>query len=350
MKRVLLIGAGHAHLVVLRALAAKPLYGARITLVSPRAKQAYSGMLPGVVAGHYRREEAEIDVAALAERAYVEFDQGQVERLDAGGRRALLKDGRSLAYDIVSLNIGSLVDTSMPGSERALPLKPYDAFLERLPLADRVAIAGAGAAGAELAMALRYRGARVTLYSEKAALSAALAQRSVARMRRMGVDYRPGMPVTSIESGAGSGPLLIAGRSRQEFDLVLLTTGAVAPPWLHGCGVATDKRGFVLVSSTLQSITHPEVFALGDCATLSEAPHPKSGVYAVRHGETLAANLGRLLGGAPLEPYLPQQKALLLLTCGARYAIAERGAWTAQGRWVWWWKNRIDRRWVASFG
>ena len=52
MKRVLLIGAGHAHLVVLRSLAQKPLYGARITLVSPFARQVYSGMLPGILAGH----------------------------------------------------------------------------------------------------------------------------------------------------------------------------------------------------------------------------------------------------------------------------------------------------------
>jgi selenide,water dikinase len=91
------------------------------------------------------------------------------------------------------------------------------------------------------------------------------------------------------------------------------------------------------------------VFAIGDCATLRAAPHPKSGVYAVRHGEALIENFRRLLAGAALEPYAPQKKALLLLTCGARYAIAERGGWSAQGRWVWWWKNRIDRRWIASF-
>lgn len=345
MKRVLLIGAGHAHLVVLRSLAITPLYGARITLVSPLSKQIYSGMLPGLVAGHYRRDEAEIDVTTLAERAYVEFERGRVERLDAERRTVLLTDGRNVGYDLLSLNVGSRVDSSVSGSELALPVKPYDEFVERLRIADRVAVAGAGAAGAELAMALRYRGARVTLYSEKAALSPALAKRAVARMRRIGVDFRPGMPVSSIEPG----PQVVAGRSRQEFDLVLLATGALPQPWLGGSGLATDERGFVLVHDTLQSITHPEVFALGDCATQRGAQHPKSGVFAVRHGEKLAANLRRLLSGAPLEPYLPQKRALLLLSCGARYAIAERGGWTAQGRWAWWWKDLIDRRWIASF-
>ena len=341
MKRVLLIGAGHAHLVVLRSLAQKPLYGARITLVNPLARQVYSGMLPGILAGHYRRAEAEIDIAALAERAYVEFEQGVVERFDAGERRVVLKRGRAPAYDAVSFNVGSLVQASIPGAELALPVKPFDEFLARLRIAERVAVVGAGAAGAELALALRHRGAQVTLYSENPSLHA----RVVKQLRRRKVDYRPGMPATAIEPG----PVVIAGAAHQDFDLVLLATGAAAMPWLARSGLATDERGFVLVTPALRSVSHPEVFALGDCATLRDSPHPKSGVYAVRHGEALIENLRLLVAGAPLAPYAPQQKALALLSCGARYAIAERGGRSAQGRWVWWWKDGIDRRWVASF-
>ena len=133
---------------------------------------------------------------------------------------------------------------------------------------------------------------------------------------------------------------------------MLLATGAAPLPWLRQLGPAQPTSAASCWSTrTLQSVSHPEVFALGDCATLRDAPHPKSGVYAVRHGEALVENLRRLVAGAPLEPYVPQKKARsLLLTCGARYAIAERGGWSAQGRWVWWWKNRIDRRWIASFG
>jgi pyridine nucleotide-disulfide oxidoreductase family protein len=337
----LLIGAGHGHLVVLRSLAQKPLYGARIALVSPLLKQVYSGMLPGILAGHYRRAQAEIDISVLAERGYVELEQGTVERLDPERRLALLKDGRSFGYDVASLNVGSLVDDSLPGAEHALAAKPFDEFLAKLRIAERVAVVGAGAAGAELAMALRHRGAQVTLYSEKPSL----APRVVKQLRKRKVDYRPGMPVTAIERG----PVVIAGSARQDFDLVLLATGAVPLPWLRQSALATDERGFVLVHSTLQSVSHPEVFAIGDCASLREASHPRSGVYAVRHGEALVENLRRLISGAAPEPYVPQKKALILLTCGARYAIAERGGWSAQGRWVWWWKDRIDRRWVASF-
>lgn len=341
MRRILLIGAGHAHLVVLRSLAQKPLYGARITLVSPLSRQVYSGMLPGILAGHYRRAEAEIDIADLAERGYVEFEQGAVEHLDAEHRKVGLSGGKALSYDVVSINAGSRVDTSMPGAEHALPVKPFDEFLARLRIAERVAVVGAGVAGAEIAMALRHRGAQVTLFSERPAL----AERVIQQLRKRKVDYRPGMPVTALEPG----PAVIAGTARQDFELVLLATGAAPLPWLRDAGLAGDERGFVRVGPTLQSVSHPDVFATGDCATLGDAPHPRSGVYAVRHGESLVENLRRLIAGTPLVPYAPQPKALVLLSCGARYAIAQRGAWSAQGRWVWWWKNRIDRGWIASF-
>lgn len=345
MKRILLIGAGHGHLVVLRSLAEKPLYGARITLLTPYPKQVYSGMLPGLLAGHYRRADAQIDVAGLAERAYVELEQGEVERLDAGARLATLKDGRSFGYDTVSINAGSLIDTSLPGAQHALAVKPFDRFLSQLRIAERVAVVGAGAAGAEIAMALRHRGAQVTLYSGATLQPPSLAGRVIRQLRRRKVDFRPGMSVTAVEPG----PVALAGSARQAFDLVLLATGAVALPWLKGAGLATDERGFALVHPTLQSLSHPEVFVLGDCATLRDSPHPKSGVYAVRHGELLIANLRRLFSSQALEPYVPQKRALLLLTCGARYAIAQRGGWSAQGRSLWWLKDRIDRRWIASF-
>lgn len=343
MKRILLVGGGHAHLAVLRALVKEPLHGARFALVSPRAKQIYSGMLPGVIAGHYRRLEAEIDLARLAEAAYVEFIEGEVAKLEPERKVATLKDGAELEYDLVSLNVGSLVERTIPGAGLALAAKPFEAFFDKLRTVkvNRVAIAGAGAAGAELAMALRHRGAAVTLYSERPQLEPARAE---AVLRGMGVDLRPGMAVSAIEPG----PTVIAGASRQEFDAVLLTTGAAPLPWLRGSPLERDARGFVLVDDTLQSVSHPEVFAVGDCATLRSGAVPKSGVYSLRQGETLESNFRRLVRGEAPLPYRAQRHALVLLSCGRRYAIAQRGGWSAEGRWVWWWKDRVDRAWVKS--
>jgi pyridine nucleotide-disulfide oxidoreductase family protein len=341
VKRILLLGAGHAHLVVLRSLVQEPLHRARIMLVTPHTKQVYSGMLPGILAGHYRRADAEVDVAALAERAYVELEQGLVERLDLKQRMVLTKGGKSFAYDVASLNVGSQIARGFRGAQLALAVKPYEEFLARLRMAERIAVVGGGVAGAEIAMALRYRGARVTLYGENPLLSPRVRQ----QLQKREVDYRPGMAVTAIEPGL----VVVSGTARQDFELALLATGATPAPWLRSSGLATDERGFALVAATLQSVSHPEVFAVGDCATLREAPHPKSGVYAVRHGQTLADNLRRIAGDVALEAYVPQGKALALIACGARYAIAERGNWSAQGLALWWWKDRIDRRWVGSF-
>lgn len=346
MRRILLVGAGHAHLAVLRSFAKEALYGARVTLVTPLSRQVYSGMLPGVIAGHYRLGDAEIDIEALCGRAFVEFASGRVDALDLGARRARLDDGASIDYDAISLNPGSLVERALPGAERTLPVKPFDEFLRGLDQKrlGRVAIIGAGAAGAELAMALGYRGAAITLYSDRPTLPGVAGDRIALALRRAHVDFRPGMAVTAVEEG----PVIIAGAARQDFDLVVLATGSAAPAWLGASGLTTDGLGFALVHDTLQSVSHPEVFVSGDCATLRDAPHPRSGVYAVRHGESLAANLRNLVAARPLEPYVPQALALVLLSCGSRYAIAQRGGWTAEGSWVWRWKDWIDRRWLRS--
>ena len=347
MKRLLLVGAGHAHLVVLGVLSRTPLYGVRVTLVTPCARQIYSGMLPGFIAGHYRRDEAQIDVARLAERAQVEFVPGRVEELQAGRRCVLLEGGSEIAYEAVSLNVGAQTG-SIPGSNHhAAAVKPFEPFVEALAgtQAFRIAVVGAGAAGTELAMALRHRGAAVTLYSARPSMPPALEKRAQNALRRMGVDFRPGMAVSEILYG----PLVMAGKSKQTFDLVILATDVAAPPWLRASGLACDERGFLLVSDTLQSVSRPEVFAAGDCATLREHPVPKSGVYSVREGELLAQSFRNLALGQPLAAFRPQRRALLLLSCGRRYAIATWGGWSAEGRWVWWWKNRIDRRWIAGF-
>ena len=325
--RLLLLGGGHAHAAVLRGLR-----GCDVTLVTPYPHHTYSGMLPGFVAGHYRLDEIRIDLAALAARAGAKLVLGRVAALDAARRVARLEGGTEIPYDLASLNLGS--ESNAP--EYALAAKPFETFLERwLELKDRalsIAVVGAGAAGVEVAMAAAQRtGARVALFSDRAMFRPGLARRIARQLGRNGVALRAGVAFTD---GA-----------RGDFDLVIWTAGAAAPPWLRDSGLATDAQGFVLVDDKLRSVSHPEVFAAGDCATLRDAPHPKSGVYAVRHAQVLAHNLG----GGELRGYAPQRRALALISCGARYAIADWNGWSTEGAWAWRWKDRIDRRWIAGF-
>jgi NADH dehydrogenase FAD-containing subunit len=316
--RLLLLGGGHAHAIVLRAFAGRRPKG-EITLVAPQAAVLYSGMLPGVAAGHYRIDECTVDVARLARAAGAEFIADAAVGLDAAARTLQLASGKRLSYDVLSLNVGSAV-AAPPG---ALTVKPFDAFLDAVREARRVAVIGAGAGGVEIAMALRHRGAEVTLSTDRFAFAGKLAQRLRRALERSGVDLRIGAP--------GEG-------------LQLWTSGAQAYPWLRASGLATDERGFVLVDAMLRSVSQPEVFAAGDCATLRAAAHAKSGVFSVRHGPVLAENLA---GGT--REYVPQQRQLALITCGARYAIANWGEFSAEGAWAWRWKDRLDRRWIAGF-
>ena len=99
----------------------------------------------------------------------------------------------------------------------------------------------------------------------------------------------------------------------------------------------------------LRSVSHPDVFAAGDNASLEGPALPKSGVYAVRQGAVLAENLKLALTGKELRRYVPQKESLSLISCGAKYAIASRGGWSAEGRWAWYWKDWLDRRWIARF-
>ena len=152
-------------------------------------------------------------------------------------------------------------------------------------------------------------------------------------------------PAVAVEPGA----VVVAHGRRIAADRIVWAVAAAAQPWLAASGLACDARGFVRVDEALRSPSHPFVFAAGDCATQAQHPRPKSGVFAVRQGPPLAGNLRRVARGAPTTAYIPQRRALALITTGGRHAIASWGPFVAQGSWVWRWKDRIDRRFMAKY-
>ena len=107
-------------------------------------------------------------------------------------------------------------------------------------------------------------------------------------------------------------------------------------------------RGFVCIDANLRSLSHQNIFAAGDCAQ-SDVALPKAGVYAVRMGPVLAHNLGAAIHDRPLRAYRPQRRMLVLIGSGGAHAVAAWGAFAWQGAWVWSWKQRIDRRFVARY-
>ena len=146
-----------------------------------------------------------------------------------------------------------------------------------------------------------------------------------------------------------AGEILLAGGQRLACDAPLLAIGTQAPTWLAGSSLSMDAAGFVSVNRFQQSISHANVFAAGDVASRVDAPHARSGVYAVRAGPPLLANLRAAIEGTALTPYVPQKRTLSLVSSGGRYAIAVWGRFSVEGAWVWRRKDRIDRRFVAAY-
>jgi selenide,water dikinase len=361
VKQILLLGGGHAHALALRSMIDLPPASARVTLVTPNRRHLYSGMLPGLIAGHYAPGECVIDLEDLAARAGATVIYDRVAALDPQRRTARLERGGNVEFDLASLNLGSLPNfAGAPGAaEHALAAKPFEPFLEawnalrergRLHT-QRIAVAGGGAGGVELAMAMAHalaaggRPGEIELYSERPAFGRRLGRRIARALVRAGVVLRAGSAVEAVEPG----PVVRARGERRSYDAVVWAAGAAPLPWFADTGMTLDPTGYVLVDETLRSISHPQIFAAGDCAALLGAALPKSGVYAVRQGPLLGRNLCRAAESRPLETYSPQRYALSLISCGAPYAIASWGPLSAEGQWVWRWKDRIDRRWLASF-
>lgn len=364
MKRLLLVGGGHAHLFVLEAFARAPLAGVELVLVSPQRLAPYSGMMPGVIAGHYDYEQGCVDLLPLARAAGCRWLETRVVAFDpaAGGVRCA--DGTRLDYDLLSLDTGITPGAcGVPGvAEHAIGVKPIDRYVERWrrlcgePRGLRICVVGGGAAGAEVIAAMHHRRAaaghhddRFTLVHERVRLLDTLPPRAGALyawlLARRGVTVHLGREVVRLDAER----VHLADGSAIDADFTVWATGAAAPAWAQASGFATDERGFLRVDACLRSCSHANVFAAGDVASIEGQSRPRSGVYAVRAGPPLAHNLRAALTGDALEVWTPQRRALALLSTGGRHAVGVWGPLVWHGDWVWRWKDRIDRRFVARF-
>ena len=352
---VVLLGGGHAHVQVLKAFGMKPAPGVRLSIVAREPHSPYSSMLPGYVAGHYGWDDIHIDLARLAAFADARFIAAEATGLDLQARRIEFDDRPPLGYDVLSINTGGVPGGGV-ASAYTTPVKPIGAFIpvwERL-LKDgalrRIALVGAGPGSVELALAIASRhGVKCVLLEAGARILpgfGASARRRVAKaLERRGVETCTGFRVVSADGGE-----VVAEDGRAvRVDHVLWVTGVAAPTWPAAAGLATDEDGFIEVNDALQSTSHATVFAAGDVATVVGSPRPKSGVYAVRQGPTLAANLRACATNGRLRTFRAQRHAMAIVGVGDGRAVASRSRLTAAGAWVWRMKQRIDRRFMRKF-
>jgi len=381
-KTLLLAGAGHAHIGMLRRLSAARLKAsetidADIHLISEQPQTIYSGMLPGWMAGHYQLHDISIDIKSLCVRAGVRFIQQSLVKVNAASNKVVTTgdEQTDFDYDVLSLNTGA--DTDMrwlynhnnhrsdsddnyigAANTDVIAIRPLSTFITQWQriLKDaqssekyQLAIIGAGAAAIELVMAAQValrninRHHQVTLVCGENLLSgfnSGFRQRVIKQLHRHDItivrerasDYRDGKLSTTHKS--------------LPINAVIAATGVIGSAWTASTDLDIEGDGFVAVNDKQQSVSHPNVFAVGDVATRVDKYVAHSGVHSVHGGAVEANNLLAYLKDSVMKSYQPKSRTLYLLSCGDKYAIGSWGNVNLQGRWVWHLKKYIDKRFI----
>ncbi len=388
MKNLVLIGGGHSHAIALRLLGLYPVPDLSLTLITDVLATPYSGMLPGYIGGFYTYSECHIQLRDLAQFAGSRLILDSAIGLDLPNQQVICRSQPPVTFDWLSIDIGSTpAMAAIPGAvEYATPAKPVPQLLavwDRLVAAVqsqpasfgnrplRLGIVGGGAGGVELAVTMQ---ARLCQLFTAGGLSPDLVEVHLFhRQTNLMTEYPTGVGQCFYQLLTQRGIYLHLGETVQQIavvpesrplekmihcesglsmpcDQIFWVTQATAPTWLKASGLATDDRGFILVNDTLQSISHPHVFATGDIATTLHHPRPKAGVFAVRQGKPLVENLRSIVSARPLRPFYPQKRYLALIGTGEARAVAAWGRyWLGPLAWLWCWKDWIDRRFMAQF-
>jgi selenide, water dikinase len=323
-------------------------------------------MVPGFLAGTYTLDEISIEVAPLVARAEGKLIEGSAVALDPARRIVRLSDGQEVEYDLVSFAVGS----TTAGIDReeiaaaAVPVKPLDrvidlkARLEALthdrPERDRrAAVAGGGAAGYEVALAIRAAmgpAAPIHLIERGPCLLPEYPERFQKKALAVLVEKRiEAVTDASVEKVLPDRALLSTGHQISS-GLTVWLAGAVGWPIFRHAGLPLDERDFLLLDDSLRSIADPKIFAAGDCGTLANFPRtPKAGVYAVRQAPILWQSLRSALRGEEAPRYRPQTGFLSILNLGDGRALMHWKGLVMEGKAVFRLKDWIDRRFLAKY-
>jgi NADH dehydrogenase FAD-containing subunit len=360
LRRLVLVGAGRAHLHLLRALSRPLVRGLEIVLVTTDRVQYDAAMTSGILRGAYDESEARVDVAALAERAGARIVEAHADRFESQAH-VVHAGSERITFDLCSIDeVGSPRGSELPGVvEHAIPLRPAailpearDVILARLadgPEPLRCTVVGGGSVGVETAFVLqrllRTRAGRgvVTIVEAAPHVLEDLApcrEPAHRTLERRGICFVLGTRAVAVRSEG----VALASGAVLPSDLVVWATGGEAPAIIAQSGLAHDARGRLLVDAGLRARSGAPIWAAGDCAALDAA----ATVDPRRHGELLEREIRAHLGArrrrvAPLRVRPP-----CLLDTGDGGAILRWGPVTARSRLAGWLKRRLDRRFVAN--
>ncbi len=357
-KDLVFVGGGHAHALVLRAWGMDPLPGARLTVINPGPTAPYTGMLPGHVAGHYSRDDLEIDLVRLCRHAGARLILDKAVNIDRKQRQVVLESTRRVAYDVASIDVGITAEMEIPGfAEHAIGAKPLDTYAAKWreflteasagKIDPTIAVIGGGVAGCELAMAMAHALKSVGMHPSVTVIERgpgitgmgeAAKEQVKAALLTLGVDVRTSANITRIEQDH----VLIDDQISVPAKLTVGAAGAFPHAWIAETDLPLQD-GFIEIQRDLGVVADSTLFAVGDCAVMPADPRPKAGVFAVRAAPILHQNLRAALGAGWRRTWRPQKDYLKLVSLGEKSALAEKFGLTLSGPLLWQWKDRIDR-------
>lgn len=348
--------------------------GSKLTMVCEGDRSFYSGMLPGSSANIYKPKEIQVELKPLAKWWNAEFIEQRVEKIIGDENRIELDNGESVEYDVLAINVGSKTKSTFdtPGVlEHSLTTRPINDLLGKIEnkekelldnnITPKLLVWGAGCAGVELSFGFKNRWKEVfgkdidtTILSRETSVlpheKDALRGRIEEKLEKQNIKIETEWEITEVTAEG------VKTKDGREFEgnVVVWSTGAEPQPVIAHSDLEMSK-GYFRVNEFMQSTSHPNVFAGGDCVTMTPYEHldrpfpPKAGVYAVRGGPIITKNIAHYLMEEDLEPYIPQSEFLALLMTGDRKAVGTKFGMTFDGKWVWNMKDFIDVSFMKLF-
>lgn len=377
---IVLLGLGHTHAHVVKEWSQHPIPEYQLVAISDFRMATYSGMLPGVLAGDYRPDQLQIDLARLCQVAGVRLVQESLESIDRERKVIKFQSGRQLDYAILSVAVGSRppvlsgIESASPEQQsRVVSIKPMQTLLERLDVGIGAAIAhskqqsqttiqidvvGGGLGSLEIAMCLPGWLNRFGLTTEDYRLRVisgsdnppegclnSTRRKIQTTLRDRGVELRTGV----YAQGWANGHLVLDDGTALDSHLVVYVGAGNASAVTEKLGLPLDSRGCVITHDDLRSIEDSSIWAAGDCGSILGKTVPKAGVYAVRQGPVVWKNLIRWSRQQPVEDYHPQHDFLKLINAGDGSGIGQWKWFSFRGKWVWRWKDHIDRNFMEMY-
>ncbi|MCC5913398.1 MAG: FAD-dependent oxidoreductase [Balneolaceae bacterium] len=347
LKTVLITGAGHAALPLIKIGRQIREAGGQIIVLNDNRELIYSGTVPQFTGGFLDREQTSVDLKLLCERYGVTFIQGKATALNREDKTVETETGEIIPYHRLLVNLGAATKPAFSG-ETIYPVKPLTSLLnfrEQLKNGDAesLLIAGGGAAGSELALNLSHpdspyqphitvveRSDRI-LSSFPKRLSSMVAE----RLKNRGVTLKIDTTVTKE---------LI-----QQFDHTILSAGNRPQSLLLSHDLPTSSTGRIITDETLRVKNNPDIFAAGDMTDVDGKNYPQIGVHAVKQGLVIRENMLALLKGEPLSRYKPYPINPLILSDGPDSAFFIAGNLVLNGRAFAVLKYLLDMRWLERY-